>query len=231
MPACETPDVVGAQPGTIAARWAVCLSEPLLSLAQRQQLEADMARLVDDGEWGAHFCGGVLADLALSLPDNDPWRHLSGRLGELATPTPPPGPGPGAWAVSGRVFGVIDDAEDLLPPTFSDPLTDPALAALAPGLTPEPAALIAFATVDWQACGKACALLSGDLYDSFATAVRWLVHRRRTHLGVDTTGDTWPTESIYRWTQRATAITTGADWSPGQIDRLILAARILPYVF
>lgn len=148
-------------PGAIAYAWGLTLVEPLLPTAHRVHLDRRMQQVCETHlEWACAFYGGVIADMVRTLPDDDPWRGLSGRLPDCLVGTPPSDGAFGAWRSDGRQFGAVDDATDLLPAITPDPGLDPGLAALASGLAPTAAALLAFGEAGWSTCRDACLALA-----------------------------------------------------------------------
>jgi len=191
----------------VAVRWAVALTEPLLSTRARVAADDAMRdRCRRHPEWAATLFGGVLADVLTTLPPDDPWRHLSARVGGIGIGTPPAAePGTGAWLRNpeGRwqPFGTWRDAADLTGavPAAADLRADPAVAALAEPLEPAAAALLAFAARGRTESSDAVAALGPHgavVFTAGADALRWAVHRRRSYRGP---GDLWPVEALTEW--------------------------------
>ena len=213
----------------IAVRWAAGLTEPLLSIAARVAAdEAMRGRAATDPGWAAALFGGTLADVLTTLPREDPWRHLSARIGDLSIGTPPrTDPGAGAWrrgsAGGWQRFGSWQDAADLTGPVpgAGDVRADPGLAALAEPLRPRAAAVLAFAARGRGEAQTALTALGGDgaaVFEAGAEALRWAVHRRRSYRG---SGDLWPVEALTEWAAAAE--------QPGRVvrpvpDRELIAA-------
>ena len=238
-----------------ALAWSHCLHDPLLSPRDRAVREdAMLAVCLGHPLWAATFYGGVLADLARSLPDDDPWRALSGRIGSLTVGDLAP-ERDGAVKADGSRFGDASDAFDLLPLSFRTVKADPALAALAEPLSAQSAALVAFAGHGWQVTGDAVTELrntphpaaipgSGSIRvvsparyaqgiaghlvrDTARDAVRWLVHRRRAYVGAE---DAWPMESVFRWAWRCDQIAADLSWPVADVEPGIVAERVARYV-
>jgi len=195
----------------IAVRWAAGLTEPLLSTAARVAAdEAMRGRAREDPGWAVLLFGGALADVLTTLPPEDPWRHLSARIGDLSIGTPPrTDPGTGAWrrgsAGGWHRFGNWRDAVDLTGPVLEtrEVQGDPGLAALADPLRPVAAAVLAFAARGRGEARAAVAALGGDgaaVFEAGAEALRWAVHRRRAYRGP---GDLWPLEALTEWAAAA----------------------------
>lgn len=227
------------------------LVEPLLPLAVRMSAHDDMNAVCRARpHWGAAFLGGVAADMIRSLPDGDPWRNLSARLGTLTMGGEPPAE-PGAVRPDGVPFGTWHDMEDLVGLVFDAPEVDVALAAVAEPLSPAAAAVIAFASLGWEAAGRALRAAhatgvpdgSGEevvypeklrasvagraMYEAGSAAIRWGIFRRRAY-GQVAVDDPWPVESCFRWSWRADQITSQLDWSPDDIEPTIDSNRLLP---
>lgn len=245
------PHPTSKNPADISARWAITLVEPLLSVRRRIVAEDDMAALCrSKPAWATAFLGGVLADLVRSLPDDDPWRALSARIGTLSTGDSPPQQ-TGAVRADGRVFGTWHDAEDLVGLVFATPEIDVALAAVAEPLSPAAAAVLAISAAGWEAAARALrathalavpaeqdlppevsypeqwrAGVSGrELYEVGTTALHWALFRRRSYGYTD---DPWPVESCFRWGWRADQIVAGLDWPREEIEPTITAERVHP---
>jgi hypothetical protein len=196
----------------VAVRWAACLTEPLLSTAARIAADDAMrARAREDPDWAVAVFGGALADVLTTLPPDDPWRHLSARIGGLVIGTPPRGePGTGAWrrdrAGGWHRFGTWRDTADLAEPVLTEPFdarSDPGVAALADPLRPEAAAVLAFAArgrAESRSAVDAAGTDGLSVVETGADALRWAVHRRRAYQGP---GDLWPVEVMTLWAARA----------------------------
>jgi len=212
----------------MAAHWAMTLAEPLLSPATRARLETGMEMCsLTHPEWATVFFGGVLADMALTLPPDDPWRHLSARIGEL-TVGPNPPPDLGAAAPDGTPFGTWADGIDRVPMTFGDVDSDSGLAALVEPLDPAGSAVLALAcstqTKNWVqvvTATKHLLLALADTADAapdpvstitrwhlaVTSATRWAIWRRRSY-GLPN-DDPWPIESCFRWSWQADRVLAG----------------------
>lgn len=236
-----------------ALAWSHCLYDPLLTPRDRAVREDAMLTVCfENPTWAAGFYGGVIADLARSLPDEDPWRHLSGRVGSMTVGQNPP-ERDGAVRPDGARFGDYVDATDITPLSFRTVEADPALAALAEPLAPQSAALVAFGELGWEIAGRAVKAVhetphpvavpgSGirvvsptrystgvaghHLRDTARDAVRWLVHRRRGYVGAE---DTWVMESVFRWAWRCDQIAASLSWPVADVEPGIAAERVATY--
>lgn len=236
-------------PRDVLARWALTLNEPLLPLARRRYLEDDLLSVCTVAPmWTSVALGGVLADMVRSLPSDDPWRHLTGRVGTITVGDDPPTED-GARSADGSPFGTWRDGLDLLEEIYSHPSLDPALAAVATDLQPVAAGLIASGSYGWRASSAMIQWLADPtrspvtdmgpssnivmldtkrplsapggrrVYDAVTAALRWVVWRRRCYMPGDL--DTWPGESLYRWGWRADQIVTGGAWDVDDVEPLI----------
>jgi len=189
----------------VATRWSMTLSEALLGHDQRRHIEAEFEKLVrDDPDWVAQFFAGLTTDLAHTLPDADPWRHVH------VAPN-------GDTTVAGRPFGTVDDHADLLPVLHVDLLpTDPALCAVAEPLDRRTAQLVAEAFGDrerWAELLKHLAGDPGDLLRIGSDAVRYLAFRRRCLM---TRLDEWVLDSAEWWANHL-----GANVDESEVDERI----------
>ena len=213
----------GAPPPAAAARWVTTLVEPLLPASVRNALEHDMASLVaGQPDWSAAFLAGLLTDIGGTLPRDDPWRRLSGRVGKLSVGDRPPA-GTGACNPDGSRHGTWRDHQDLVPLVWDAPEHDPGLMAVAAGLSDASAALVAWSTLPQAEAARAIRALRGELtpsgggspadaepfWDACAATLRWVLFRRRSSC-VATTEDSWPVESAYAWLERAGDAAHGA---------------------
>lgn len=138
-------------PVEICTDWAISLTEPLLPTTVRARAESNLSWLVlSNPKYFADFIGGTVADLVLTFPERDRWRHLSWRVGERTGGQLPPMK-TGAGDNEGVMFGTWRDGADLVRPMYASPASDPGLAALAADLVPEGAALVAAAGQGHQA--------------------------------------------------------------------------------
>lgn len=167
--------------------WLVAQCEPLLSPADRGEIESQMQMLAKkESEIFKIFFAGLLSDLVLSLDPQDPWRRLSvNEAGQVLN-------------VRGQAFGTLADSSDVLHQTNKNPLLDAGFAAFAQSLDPACSQLI-------EAAGKG----QNDVYTELGIlemtgfalgetlpSLRWVMHRRRVFSGqedpyVILSGDAW----------------------------------------
>lgn len=151
-------DAALVQPRDVMLHWLIALTEPLIPTGRRRLLEDQVLALSSARpRWTATFAGGVLSDIAHTLPETDPWRALTARWGATRF-GPGQAPADGAFTPQGRRFGNLEDATDVSGQVMSDPHTDPGLAAVAGGLN-APAAF-ALATSQLEPDTAARALLA-----------------------------------------------------------------------
>lgn len=232
--------------------WGLTLTEPLMSLRARNRAADRMAQLhVRHPQDTLLFYAGVCADMIGTLPDNDPWRHLSGRFGDHTTGPNPPDVD-GVVGPDGKPFGTWHDAADLSPLLYATPADDPGLAALVDDdLTPAAGAVLAAAGGGWESAydmargiadtpvpdtielARVTDLRTRDSFrrgmglhrvrEGCEQAVRWAAHRRRSYMGP---GDVWLTESVFRWGWRACRSMEGKEWPDDEIVQAITDERV-----
>lgn len=209
------------------AAWVACLGESLV----RPELATQIARqarttLDTDPARGRLWLAGVIGDLVASLPQPDPWRHLSARVPVaggtdivlLGTATPPAGLG--AASAAGE-FGTWRDGVDLVPPAHANLLVDSGLIALAEPLEPASAALLALCGSDFRTGARALEELATGgpgAFDIAAPALRWAAWRRRVYTGPE---DTYPMTTGFMWLNFAARLAAGEgfDDTQWQADR------------
>ena len=164
--------------------------------------------------WGTAFLAGLLTDIGATLPRDDPWRRLSGRVGELCVGDLPPAT-TGARNPDGSRHGTWRDHEDLVPLVWDTPEHDPGLMAVAAGLADPSAALVAWSVREHAEAAQALRALRAELisgaegspagarqfWDASAAALRWVLFRQRST--GPASDDLWPIESAYAWLERA----------------------------
>ncbi|WP_157038549.1 hypothetical protein [Nostocoides jenkinsii] len=213
-------------PSSAALGWSLTLVEPLLPTERRALFEAAMHEVVvRTPDWAATFFGGFATDVMLTLPEVDPWRLLSGKVGSFTVGPRPPAED-GAVTRVGEKFGTVRNGFDRLPPMYDDPRNDPYLVALTPDLSPAAAAVLAAAGYGWEQANEmllAASVTPGEaeasdvkvlrrrtpadrLFVVGSEAVRWAIHRRRSYAGKD---DLWPLEAASRWAWRADRVSQG----------------------
>lgn len=242
----ETPTT----PRDAVVRWTQTLVEPLLPLEFRRSLEHQMRRVcADHPTWSTFVLGGALSDIVLSLPDSDPWRASSARLGKMIRGDQPPARD-GARLPDGTRLGTWRSFVDTLgTPAEEDLSLDPSFAPMAVDLAPVSEAVLALAADGWEtsAAGVSAAIMRGALtsaiedlpnlpgvttlhpapvYTYAVPALRWAFHRRRSY--GTSADDPWVAESLYRWSWRAGRILGGMDWDEHMVEHRIAAERLDP---
>lgn len=210
------------QPRDAAAGWALTLLRPLLHPVRRTLFEEAMSSAFDTWpEWCHTYVAGVVTCLVATLPDGDPWRHISARSGATtAGQCPPPEDGV-VRDNTGRRFGTWRDATDIVLPVFSEPESDPSLAELADHLSVRAGLLLAAAGAgEWRSTRDTFATITSELgsgVDDFGRphslflgrmsrdvareAIAWAMHRRMAY-----GGDVFCEEILLRWTTLATRV-------------------------
>ncbi|GEL47775.1 hypothetical protein CHO01_28910 [Cellulomonas hominis] len=217
-------------PLALPAAWAAALCEPLISTRRRADLDAAMRqRATESPRWAVIFFAGMVSDQIQTLPAEDPWRHLSARAGDLTrcdVPRPPDSTG----AVSGGdVFGQPSQGEDLVDLSPGDPGAEVTSAALADGLEPPAAAVLAFAADGWRAAAGALeeVLAQGhEVFEIGADALRWAVWRRRAYVGAD---DDLTMLSAMQWAWRAQALSEGGALDLAESETTMIATTLADY--
>jgi hypothetical protein len=172
-------------------------------------------------DWCQTYVGGVLVCLVATLPNNDPWRHISARSGTIVAGQHPPLTDGVFRDDTARPFGNWRDATDLIVPVFAEPESDPSLAELSDSLSPQAGLLLAVAgSGDWRATRDMMGSLSayvGSNIDDFGRphtaslgrisrdvareAIAWALHRRMAY-----GGDVYCEEILLRWTTLAARV-------------------------
>lgn len=223
-----------SNPLTLPVSWTAALCEPLIGTARRAQLDAEMRqRTAQTPLWGATFFGGMISDAIRTLPEEDPWRHLSARLrvGQIALtrgeiPRPPEVTGA---VLRDKAFGAPDAGSDLVDLTPGDPSSAVASAALAEGLNPVSAAVLAFGADGWRHSAEALASVptgGRDMFDTGADALRWALWRRRTYVGLD---DPMTMLSAMQWAWRAQQVAESGVMDLADSEKALVAQAISDY--
>lgn len=237
-------------PRDTVVRWTQTLVEPLLPLEFRTALEHAMRKAcADHPTWATFVLGGAIADVILSLPNEDPWRRCSARLGKKARGSAPPARD-GARLPDGTRLGTWRSFVDTLgTPADEDLSLDPSYAPVAVELTDVSGAVVAFAADGWEAGaeGVSAAILRGSatsaiddlpnlpdistlhpspVYTYAVPALRWAAYRRRSY--GTSADDPWVSESLYRWSWRAGRILGGMSWDEHMVEPLVAAERLDP---
>jgi hypothetical protein len=214
--------------GTVL-RWAITLMEPLISpRTLTERLTAMDALVQSRPDWARVFFAGAISSISKTLPEDDPWRQASARLGGTTVGGNPPGE-TGAVAESGDRFGTWHDFEDTTPMTFGSVADDPQLAAAEVPLDNSAAAIVVISFGGWRVLHSALVREAGFVphihWDS-RDALRWAILRRRSYgLPPD---DDWIWHSCFSWAIRAANLIKGEPADDDEIEREIKAERILP---
>ena len=203
------------------------MHEPLVSARSRLTigLEFDeQARL--HPQWASVWFAGLISDAIQTLPDQDPWRHLTGTVkvngddliarGKFPVPTET-----GAIGHRGD-FGTWHDTTDVRMAEMDDPALDIGLAVVADPIPKESAALLAFAGQGWASLNTAIGLLATgvneSIFDLCEPAVRWAYFRRNIYVGND---DPYIVFSAFAWLYRADMMTLGRLWDTAEVNTQI----------
>lgn len=171
LPLGTVGDGPAQHPQTIA-RWAIGFSDPLVDVRTRLARTEAMVRFVErNTAWTTAFFAGVLHELMLTLPGQDPWRLMSGcvdfdeiETGVAADPSDPllslageptrnrtvlrqrtPVPNrTGAITARDTWFGSLEDVADITPPDTPDAASDIGVSAVTAPMSPLSAAVLAF---------------------------------------------------------------------------------------
>lgn len=183
--------------------------------------------------WGAVLLGGMAADHVQTLPADDPWRHASARVGEgedamvrFEVPRPPEATGA---ELEGAHFGGEDSGKDLVDLGPGDPGAEVATAALAGGLEPAAAAVLAFAADGWLRAALAllaAAEQGSPIFETGAAALRWAMWRRRAYVGAD---DPLTMLSAMQWAWRARTVEESGELVLAGTERQLIAAALAEY--
>jgi hypothetical protein len=214
--------------------WVPCLISPLVPLAQRVQAESELANLAGESpSWAALLWGGLIAELACTLPAADPWRDCSARAGGATVGGFPPS-ADGAVLADGQPLGHFRDfaAAGLeLEPVLDDCVEeDLDLAPVATPLDQQAAALIAFGFDGWRAgvaaAGHFAGLHGGARFArSGIDAFRWVAFRRQVwKRGLP---DPYPPSSVLMWNARSGRADFGSAADDAMVTEDILAHRLV----
>ncbi|MEH0110796.1 hypothetical protein V6N00_13880 [Tersicoccus sp. MR15.9] len=203
-------------------RWVVALSEPLVSTADRTDIEDHLRALIaTNPQWFCAWGAGYLADLIRSLDPEDPWRNLTVENDRALHP-------------DGSPFGTWTDGTDLVPPEVPDLRADLGLAPLRHELPAGSTVLMALAATGWEPVLAWCeAHLITDVplpqdraeavFTLFAEALTWAMYRRRLFTGKE---DTFIPVSGTAWTGRAEKMISGAHWDEARAARALEGSKI-----
>lgn len=186
--------------------WLVLLSESLVPPEVGAEIvERAEQACAQNPLRASMWLAGTCADMARSLPANDPWRTLSVRVvnssgpdvvfngsGQVPEQT-------GATSVAGP-FGSWRDGTDLVPLAHRSLLADPGLVGLVRPLSPASASFLAVSSRGWEQGRSVLEMLcpgdGGAMFEVAADAIRWATWRRRVYTGPEdphlaTTGMLW----------------------------------------
>ncbi|QDO89914.1 hypothetical protein FNH13_17590 [Ornithinimicrobium ciconiae] len=199
--------------------------------------------------WAAITIGGTIADIMQSLPDDDPWRNCSARIGKMTTGSRPPVRDGARLPAGGRLGTWSSFVDTLGRPSEEDITLDPAYIPIATNLTPVAEAVLAFGAVGWEEASAAVAattergeitsavddlanlpgtatLVHAPVYTYGVPALRWASYRRRSY--GTSPDDPWLAEALYRWSWRAGRILGGMSWDENMVSVRIEAERLDP---
>lgn len=210
----------------IPVAWVMALYDALIPRDDVAARDAAMARWCRQEPSTAQvWFAGVIFSVMGTLPDTDPWSHLSARVDRSTTRGTAPPPDVGATGEHGR-FGTVDDGRDLAG-NAEDPALDLYLAALAESLDDRSAAVLAFARDGWrQALVALSTVTSADAtFDVGSAALRWAAWRRRCYIPAD---DPHLLTQAGLWIRRARAAGSGNDWDEDAAAREVTVAGRIP---
>lgn len=252
-----TPDLSMDHPlmGTLI-HWGHTLHEPLLPPRLRNRLDGNFTRAHREHPDRVHvFLAGLIAEAIRTLPEDDPWRHLSGQIDNITVGHHPPDNDGAVSDLDGEPFGSWRDSVDVSGFEAITPWDDTALIAVTDELHPHAAATLAAGAFGWRAVARMIrqAEIVGDrpvippgtdpmpfLTDpaylaahdlahartSATNAVRWAAHRRRSYLGYS---DPWLPDAITWWAHAATREPLAPDETTGaRITQWRVATPRLP---
>jgi|GEM_PF-4444035 len=193
------------------ARWVIAFQEPLTTPA-RSQVAFERA-----AQWASEhpavacaWLGGLLWQLAGTLPNDDPWQHISARVvlgdgtelrkgvdSDLDTFV-------GA-KLAGVDFGADGHITDIVKPSNPDRSVDAGLAAVSQPLPTASAIVLAFAFESPSKPRMVLEDLAGrhsgsHVFDIAVQSLIWLMWRRRIYIGRD---DPYFRVSAFAWFTRA----------------------------
>lgn len=201
------------------SRWLVTQTEPLIPTTTRLAIDREMqAAFEADPKWAAAWAGGVVSSLIRSLPDDDPWRHLTAFFEPLEPLIGYAGvgrPSKGATTAQGD-FGSLRDMLDIRAPELSDAQSDVGLAAVADPISDQAAATIAYAEVSWARAAFVLETVDPEELFGVATdAIRYAAARRRAYVGTD---DPFFVHLCFAWQWRADRSVEAEYWDTDEID-------------
>lgn len=198
-------------------RWLVSLFDGLVSLEARAEIEEQLLEVVRTRPvMFAAFVSGVVADMLISLPAEDPWLHTRNVEGCIRS-------------ASGFVFGCWEDGADLHSRGGSDLKSEPHLAALEESLSALAAEVVHIGSEGWNACFQYMSenirlgSPADELLSHGCAAVRWVLQRRRAYMGAD---DGYALAVTWAWVRRANSIDMGVPWDESRRARLARQEKV-----
>lgn len=179
---------------------------------------SDLMRTLPPNDPWRHLSAFIdLSEISRGVPATTADNRLSFHHRDALKPPPRR---TGAYRVDGSPFGKFTDAADLVAGDLVDePGLDIGLTALADPINPLTAALIGFAGANIELLASVTSKVyhhllipriaegAGDEFlDAAGSALRWIIHRRRSYTGHD---DPFPTLAGFAWMGRADRVTAG----------------------
>ncbi|MDJ0354403.1 hypothetical protein [Pseudarthrobacter sp. PH31-O2] len=202
---------------TCLRRWLVSLFDGLVTTEARVEIDEQLLTFVRARPiMFAAFVSGVVSDLLISLPAEDPWRHTEESEGCIRS-------------AAGNPFGCWEDGADLHHRADADLKSEPKLAALHAPLSTPAAEVIHLGSHGWRVPFEKLSndILLGKPADELllhgCTAVRWVVHRRRAYMGAD---DAYALAVGWSWGRRADNVDRGVPWDESRRARLARQEKV-----
>lgn len=204
-------------------RWVVALCEPLITTAERLEIEEQVAAVAArEPRWFSAWAAGFVSDLVRSLDPEDPWRNL-----EID--------GHRALLPDGSPFGTWIDATDIVPPSVPDRRADLGLAALELPLSDRAAELVAVAAGGWRATqawfdeafpgSRLTGEQASEFFDTAYAAIRWAMFRRRLFAGKE---DPFIPVAAAAWLSRAEKMVNVEAWDEARAARVLESNKVQP---
>jgi len=190
-------------------RWVISATQPGLSVTAMAKCEAGLRHFVEKSPQIARFYfAGILWGIGLTLPPEDGWRLMSARLGDVTVGDRPPAD-ESAVTVLGHPFGTAFDGSDICLQQNPDATQDVGRAALADGLCPRSAALLAIGlrANRNETVHSLESVNVDELADIALPAVRWVLWRRQAYPSYET--DMYPYDMMNEWIGRAARLARG----------------------
>lgn len=205
-------------------RWVVALCEPLVTTAERREIEDQVVSVVArEPRWFSAWAAGFISDLVRSLDPEDPWRNL-----EVD--------GHRALLPDGSPFGTWVDATDIVPPSLPDRRSDLGLAALEIPLSERAAELVAVAAGGWRptmtwledtfsGATRLDEKQASEFFETAYAAIRWAMFRRRLFAGKE---DPFIPVAAAAWLSRAEKMANAESWDEARAARVLDSNKIQP---